>query len=220
MPLPELLDRLVSLVFPQRCLLCDSLVEHDDFLCEKCALVTVGKISLDTPSRIAGLMAVVEYTDNARGLVLDAKKGDNPRLYTFLAIEIERLIARHWGDAHFDLIAPIPTTQGRRKARGFNQTELIAAPLGKRCGIPVQADLLTRAESSKTQHELSEDARRENAFASYRLSRPELADSKTVLLIDDLITTGYTMSACAACLLTGGATAVYAIAIGYRQRLM
>jgi len=219
MTLPELLDRLVSLLFPQRCLLCEDLVPYDDFLCEKCTFDQVGRLTLAIPHRITDLIALTKYSDQARRLVLDLKKGGQPRLHIFLAIELANLLTRHWGDAGFEMVVPVPATQTKLATLGFNQAELLARPLGDQLGIPLHSDVLRRSEHSKTQHELNEGARRENALASYQINRPELAAGKAVLLVDDLITTGYTVSACADCLLEAGASHVYALAVAHRAKV-
>ena len=218
MALPQVLDRLISLVFPQRCLACEDVVQYDDFLCENCHLTEIGRLDLPFAHNLADLAACAEYSDTGRDLVLKAKEGGTPRLYSLLAAQMQAVITQCWGGVCFDAIAPVPTTGEKRIARGFNQTEWLATPLSKLTQIPVYPHLLRRKASSKTQHELDSDRRRENARASYEINQPELAAGKTILLLDDLITTGHTISACADCLLGAGAAKVYALSAAYRPR--
>ena len=218
MTLSEMLDRTVSLIFPQRCLACEEAVQYDDFLCENCPLTEVGLLGLPFDHRLAGLAACAEYSGPGRSLVLRVKEGGSHRLYGFLAAQMQAVIEQYWSKICFDAIAPVPTTEEKRKSRGFNQTELLAAPLQTRTGIPVLPHLLHRKAGSKTQHELDSAERRENARTSYQINRSELAAGKTILLLDDLITTGQTVSACADCLLEAGAKDVYALSAAHRPR--
>ena len=211
MQLSEILDRLAAAVFPRRCLQCSDVIEYDRFLCAKCRLVRVGRVTLPFPNRLSDVASVCVYGDESRPLILKIKDASEPRVYTFFAGEMHRLLTQLWPDASFDLIVPVPTTQAKMEARGFNQADLLAEPLSKLLGIPTYPHALLREAHSREQHTLSSEQRRENAGLSYKINQPDEVCGKTVLLLDDLLTTGYTASACANCLLDAGAAKVYAL---------
>lgn len=111
-------------------------------------------------------------------------------------------------DASPDLILPIPLHARRRRQRGYNQSELLARPLGEALHIPVDAKLLQRTRHTIPQVGLGPEERHENVRGAFA------ADSgvagRRVLLIDDVLTTGATMTAAAEALLAAGAVSVAA----------
>ena len=209
MDVAELLDRITSLLFPQRCLQCDEVVEYDDFLCDKCPFDRVGQVTLPFPNRISGLAAILAYSEDRRGLIWKIKDSSAPRVYHFFANEMHRALGEHWGDVRFDFIVPVPTTQAKLDLRGYNQVDLLIEPLSKLANIPILSNALRREEDSQTQHDLSKEKREENAEKSYQINDADAVRGKTILLADDLLTTGYTASVCANRLLDAGAAAVY-----------
>lgn len=211
MTFTEICDRVFSVFFPQRCLMCDDVTAYNDFLCEKCRCVRYGRVSLGFRHRLADAVSAMEYTGGVRKMVLKMKDTAEPRLYKFFASEMHKALLEHWSGVDFDLIVPVPATAARMKSRGFNQTELLADELGRLLKIPVCTDALYREESSEIQHGLARPKRKENAERSYGVKEPGKADRKTILLVDDLITTGYTACACADRLLDAGARGVYVL---------
>lgn len=108
-------------------------------------------------------------------------------------------------------LIPVPLAAGRLRARGYNQSERLAAALGARLGLPVRTDLLRRGRETSTQTALTPDARRANVAGAFRASRP-LAGP--VVLVDDVFTTGATLLAAAAALAEAGADAIDAVTFG------
>ena len=116
------------------------------------------------------------------------------------------LVAEKW-----DLLVPVPLHPLKRSERDFNQAERLAQRLSAATGIPICADLLCRVAPTRTQTQLSRSERAANvqrAFACKRASARAAFKSKRVVLIDDVLTTGATTSACAKVLRTHGAAEV------------
>ncbi len=107
----------------------------------------------------------------------------------------------------FDLIIPVPLHVSRVRARGFNQAVLICRGLSGRG--PVERDLLVRTRETRPQVELDGRARQENVRDAFALSDPERVRGKTVLLVDDVVTTGATCRECARVLAEAGARRVF-----------
>jgi len=120
-------------------------------------------------------------------------------------------------DERFDAIAPVPLHWWRRWQRGFNQSRLLAQTLSRRTAVPV-IKVLVRAHSTATQAGLSNTARRLNVSAAFRCRRPDAVAGKRILLIDDVMTTGSTASACAAALKRAGATRVVLLTVARVDR--
>ena len=113
------------------------------------------------------------------------------------------------------VLAPIPLAQSRRRVRGFNQAELIAAAMSRYLGVPMRSDLLHRIKKGPPQVALSGIARREhmkNAFVGARL--PGMAP-RTVILVDDVRTTGATIEDAARALKEAGVRSVWAMTVAH-----
>lgn len=107
-----------------------------------------------------------------------------------------------------DLLVPVPLHPRRKRERGFNQALLLARRVGRGWRVPVRDDVLVRAVATPSQTELDAMARRVNVRDAFRLRRPDLIAGRHVLLVDDILTTGATLSECARCLREGGARVV------------
>ncbi len=108
-----------------------------------------------------------------------------------------------------DLIAPIPLHPRRRRRRGYNQSELLARPLAEAVGVPFSATALRRTRHTPPQVGLGPEARAANVQGAFDATAQEVA-GRAILLIDDVLTTGATMTAAAAALLAAGAASVSA----------
>lgn len=113
-------------------------------------------------------------------------------------------------DRSYDCILPVPASS---KKRGYNVPERMAQPLARAVDVPVVTDALTRARSTRRQEGLSLDERLANVAGAFRVARPEAVEGKRILLVDDVLTTGATASACAQALLDAGAQSVFAVAL-------
>jgi ComF family protein len=106
------------------------------------------------------------------------------------------------------VVVPVPLHPRRRRQRGYNQAELLASALARRAGLVVHADALARRKETLPQTGLSAAGRRRNVAGAFWVRRRARIHGKTVVLVDDVYTTGATSRACAAALQQAGARAV------------
>jgi ComF family protein len=136
-----------------------------------------------------------------------------PVLGSMLADSIMQL-AR--GDNEFrPLVVPVPLHAGKRGERGFNQAELIARAALK-ClpeGIEIASGLLKRQRPTHSQVGLTREERVANLRDAFRVTTPELVKGRTVIVVDDVMTTGTTVSECARVLKKAGAERVWAVTV-------
>jgi len=112
-----------------------------------------------------------------------------------------------------DAIVPVPLHPLRRRERGFDQAELLAAALAEATRIAVRPGLLLRTRYTDPQIGLRPHERRENVKGAFELRHPLPGSGVRVLLVDDVYTTGATLEECAGTLRKGGAGAVYALTV-------
>ncbi|HTX91976.1 MAG TPA: ComF family protein [Anaerolineales bacterium] len=111
-----------------------------------------------------------------------------------------------------DMVVPVPLGRQRLKERGYNQVGLVAMPLAALNGWWYSSNTLSRTRETRSQVGLSVEERRANVSGAFR-AKPALADGKVILLMDDVATTGATLSVCAEALKQSGARLVYALTL-------
>ncbi|MFQ5468038.1 MAG: ComF family protein, partial [Kiloniellaceae bacterium] len=194
--------REVQFLAPPHCAVCGLPFAYDpgpDTLCGGC---------MAAPPPFARARAVMRYDHASRRLVLGFKYRDRTEGAPAYGAWLARAGAEFTPAA--DLIAPVPLHWARLFMRRYNQAALLAHALGRETGIPVAADLLVRRRYTRPQARLSASARRRNVAGAFALkgARAEAVAGRRVLLVDDVYTTGATVSACARALRRGGAAAV------------
>jgi len=112
-----------------------------------------------------------------------------------------------------DVLVAVPLHPTRRRERGYNQTELIAKPLGRLLGIPLDAGALVRTKPRPPQLFLSRRERWLSVRGAYEIRGGSRIDNQRVLLIDDVFTTGATLDACARVLKKAGAKSVMGLTV-------
>src|SRR5215471_3664303 len=230
---PNFLGGIASLLYPPSCTICSASVEPGEYLCEECgskvsriappfcskcsepfdgAITTQFACANCAHRKIYFETAVSAY--RARGIVrhviLNFKYGRQ--------IHLRHLVAR-WlraafddprlRDRHFDAIVPVPLHPARERERGFNQAALLAEWLSERLSLPLRP-ALERVHYTTTQTAFDRAERMQNLRGAFRLRKKADVRSLRVLLIDDVLTTGSTLSECARVLKEAGAQSVHA----------
>jgi ComF family protein len=111
-----------------------------------------------------------------------------------------------------DIIIPVPLSLDRLKERGYNQASLLALPMALRLGLPYRPKLLMKVKETKSQVGLSVEMRRQNVAGSFKANSHSV-QGKSILLVDDVATSGATLDACAGALLEAGSSYVYGITL-------
>jgi ComF family protein len=229
--------RVLDFVFPPMCAACRAPVSiaHNlcgdcwsrisflsDPLCEICGFpfefdAGTGSLCAGCRQRLPAFdraRALMRYDDASRNPILALKRADRLELVPAFARWIERP-GRELLDAA-DLIVPVPLHYGRLWRRRFNQSALIATALGRLAEKPVDPLILRRVRATPSQGEMpSAAARRRNMQGAFRADGPGTGciAGKAVLVIDDVLTTGATVEACARALKRAGALRVFVLAL-------
>lgn len=194
---------LLDLLYPNTCDCCGVRIPFDASVCENCrAELSLLKIAnhawyshepSDTVYPWDGLVTVYHYDKAARKGVLALKDGHRG----FLALAAEELSARiteTFADAQIDCVTFVPVTKKRRRRQGFSHGELLAKAIGKRIAVQVRGDLLCENGMKLRQHQLTAAERKIYAERFSHTGRD--LSGQTVLLCDDILTTGSTLMRC------------------------
>jgi ComF family protein len=213
----------LDLVYPPRCVLCD---RQGAFLCEAC-LSTLPRADgarcatcwlplkggakcwacLERAPALASLRSVFRYEGATRRLVRAYKFEGVSSLAPLLAQELAECY-RVQGLA-MDVVIPVPLSGRRKRERGYNQAELLARETARMIGLPLSFGLRRTRHSEAQARSPSAEQRHQNVAGAFEVARSgDGARGQRVLLIDDVATTGATLNACAAVLLSSGAAGV------------
>lgn len=102
--------------------------------------------------------------------------------------------AEHFSDV--DMVIPVPLHKSRRRKRGYNQAEVIAAEVARELAADMRTDILTRRRKTRTQTALSVEEKAHNVHGAFAVTDADISTSGHILLIDDVFTTGSTLHAC------------------------
>ena len=225
-------DGLVDVVFPPTCLACRKAVAGHDALCSACwagmrlierpfcerlgtpfaADLGDGLVSPEAiadPPVYARARAVARYDDGpARRLVQRLKYGDRLELATAMGLWMARAGDELLVDA--DVLVPVPLHPLRLALRRFNQSALLARAISRGCGVPVDLDALARVKPTPPQVGLTRSQRALNVQGAFRVVEERAIGvlGRSVVLVDDVLTSGATINAASRALLRAGARRV------------
>jgi ComF family protein len=212
----------LDLALPPTCAGCG---REGDVLCAGCRPALDARLELpagvpigmpaDLPYPLLQVEWCAPFAGTVRAALHQLKYAGERRL----AQPLGQAVARRWARAGqgATVVVPVPVHATRERQRGYDQASLIAGVAANSLGLPC-VRVLERARATVAQFELGRDERSSNVTGAFRLRLgvPSVA-GQWVLLLDDVVTTGSTLAACAAALEAGGALAVSAIAVA-RER--
>lgn len=228
-----IMKKLLDYFYPPRCPICDEILPPGIIICEGCTkeAVTIaepmckkcGKPIENGEREYCSDCAGRQHTYRQGKAVFLYKAGMKKSMYRFKYSnrrEYAQFYAKCAAKIHsswilrnrIEVIVPIPMYPGKRRRRGYNQAEIFARALGKELGIPVDAGIVRRVRNTVPQKALNDKERQRNLKNAFQLA-PNIVKYSQILLVDDIYTTGSTMDAVAAVLLSGGAQNIYYICI-------
>lgn len=226
-----------KVLFPNRCELCGEVIALDRKVCKSCENPPViqpplceycGSSETECSCKkhkheYKQIVAPYYYRDSLVYAIHRYKNSEMLFLADRLSEDIYKCVKAYYGDISFDMITYVPLRKLRQRKRGFNQSELLARKISEKLGAPA-LPLLVKIRYTGVQHHKSAMERKADVFGSYDVSDKykNRLDGKTILLIDDVKTTGSTLNECAKMLKIYGAKSVYcavaAIANNKRQQ--
>lgn len=206
----NILKDLYNILMPRRCVVCHNTLEPtEQFLCASCSIqlprCPIQSIEDNAPLRIVWNFAPIQYgatllyyrhQSDFHKIIINIKykgsEGLGIKIGEWAATEIAHLQLAE----KVDVVVPVPSDRKREKKRGYNQAELIAIGMGKLMNKPVK-NFLIKKETGRSQTKLNQLARKENTTGKYEAIIPQSWRGKSILLVDDVLTTGATIGNCA-----------------------
>lgn len=220
------LINLVDFFLPRLCPACNNKLTQNDFLvCQSC----FNSIKIAEDDRIKNEFERKFRSDNlvkdfASPFVFEKEKVLQQLLHKLKYdsdYQIGKALGETAGQLMFkrieswqcDMLIPIPLFHSRMSERGYNQSLVLAKGISKTCGIPVKKNIIKRRRYTNTQTNLSLHERKLNISEAFSVVKPKIVKHKRIAIVDDVITTGATISECAKVLINEGASEIFAVSV-------
>ena len=235
----ELKAPVLDWLYPRRCDACGGRVEeagrhwcwdcraevmvlHQPF-CRVCGTPVAGEVTEQfichqcrkQPPHYDACRSAARFDGAVRESVLALKYHGHQWLVADLVDFLEAAVRTWYQADSFDVVLPVPLYSRRLRERGFNQAGLLAEEMAGRLGMSVEQNFLRRIRDTGTRTRLTGAARRSNLRQAFALKDGVDLSGQTVLLVDDVMTTGTTLSECARVLRNAGARGVFGVTVAH-----
>lgn len=210
---------LLDIAFPNRCPFCDEFIAWDGYVCDACIekyasangviCRKCGREECVCGDTLCYDMAFASFfysEEPVREAIYRLKDIGEINIAEYTAADIEEYMKRE-NIPKPDIVVPVPMGRKKRRKRGYNQAELLARCIGKHLDIPVRSDILFKYDTKEEQHDFGAEERLKRVKSLFYTGKTDLS-GKTVMLCDDIMTTGATVNECARLLKELGAESV------------
>lgn len=215
----KILDLIAHLLYPWKCVFCESVLKDTDICreCEKKLPYTVGDSAEQKFPFIDKCVSPLYYKDKVRTSVHRYKFGGCSAYSQRYAALMSDCVENNLDCRSIDVISWIPLSKKRLRQRGYDQARLLAEEIAAKTGLPCR-QLLQKIKNNSAQS-LTRDAkqRRENVAGVYALDDGADVSGLRILLVDDVVTTGATMSEAARILRKAGAKSVFGVTLARHE---
>lgn len=221
----NIVDGVLCLFYPNRCKFCGALTDPSEDVCDECAktlpwidgeiCVRCGSLKSDCGCKgrhgdyFDGIVAPLYYIDSVKKCIHNYKFNDDRLIYKCLADLMTRTCNERYIEISFDYVTYIPMRKSSRRIRGYNQSRLLAKRVAENLDVEFCDDLLLKIYDTKTQRGCSKLERRGNILGVFDVNSKYNVENKNILIIDDVKTSGATLSECGKMLFLHGADSVY-----------
>ncbi len=210
---------LLEFIYPQFCLLCAiRLNDGAKHVCDDC-WQKLPRIDSEAHAlqaivhndNLANLFSLWPFGEDVQRIIHELKYNRMLSLGKRIGHDLGELLSQSNEYIRADLIAPIPLHKVRLRERGYNQSLVIAKAMGKVMQIPVLCGIVARCRNTQSQAKLNAAEREQNMSGAFRVPDSDQVAGRTILLVDDVCTTGATLNGCAGALRSAGAVSIMAV---------
>uniref|UniRef100_A0A832LJ60 ComF family protein n=1 Tax=Ignavibacterium album TaxID=591197 RepID=A0A832LJ60_9BACT len=226
----EYLNKIFDFFLPRVCPSCNKKLESsEEIICDYCfsklKLTQESLIKSEFENKFATKnfikdfhpIFVFESGNEIQHIIHSLKYNKRFRIGIFLGKIIANQLNEKLSDWKIELIIPIPLHRLKKAERGYNQSEFIAKGISIETKIPYSRKAIHRKKFTETQTHLSALERQQNVKDAFKVVNKKLIEGKNILLVDDVITTGSTITECAKVLLKEGAKNIYAASVAIAE---
>ena len=224
---------LLDLIYPRRCPVCDKAVKpFGNLICEECTkkikyvkAPSCSKCGKELKDKRAIFCRDCAHKEHGydRGMALFAYPSVAESIYRFkyrgrqeyavyYGERLAAVLGRRIAELKPDALVPVPIHDSKKRQRGYNQAELIARELGSRLNIPVETNLIKRVRKTIPMKDLSAAERQNNLKRAFKICRNDVK-LNTIIIVDDIYTTGSTIDAIAREMRKAGIKRIYFVAL-------
>ncbi|MDF2523851.1 MAG: phosphoribosyltransferase [Clostridiales bacterium] len=213
-----MLEILMNILFPPKCIVCKKLLSPmiELSICEDCyreitflGSDRISAFDLDVDTNYCDeVLCVCEYSEAVKEMITKFKFSNKPSYYRVLGKFLAKKIKEMTNYDKFDIIISVPLSKEKFNKRGYNQSQLIASKVSKEICIPEKSKLLSRVRDTGSQSLLAKRDRCLNVRNAFRVTDMNAVSGKSIILIDDVLTTGNTVNECSRVLKEAGAMEV------------
>lgn len=226
----NLINHILDFFLPRICISCQSLlIEYEHIVCKQCC-DSISKVSIELlesefkrkfekENIITEFLSLYlfEKDKTLQKIIHDFKYNGNFKTAFFLGELVGSNFKNEILKWKADLIIPVPLHHLKKADRGYNQSYYISKGISKITGITVSSKVLKRIRNTPSQTELNLEERQENVRNAFKVKKLSSIRSKKLIIVDDVITTGATVTECGKELLRNGASKVYALSVALAE---
>ncbi len=222
----KIINEILDFVLPRFCHNCNvKLDQHENVLCRHCfASIEIARDDFvqyefrrkfESDKLVDDFFAhfIFEKSEVLQELIHELKYSKQFQIGIFLGEILGKVISNKKYDWQIDEIIPVPLHRLKKAERGFNQSYYISKGINKILLKDINTKLLKRIRYTETQTNKNLESRKDNMRSAFKITNSDYAAGKNFLLVDDVITTGATISECAKILKENGAANVYAASV-------
>lgn len=210
-----MLNRIINLLFPEKCIFCGEILKKKSdgiSICNRCfsSISFIPKTFYNTNTKFKyelyfeKVICACEYTGIVKKAILRYKFFGKSNYYKTFSNLLFNSIKKIVNEECIDAIISVPLNKNRELDRGYNQAKLISKQLSKKLMIPEMSRCLVRVKNTKSQSLLNKRERKLNVKGAFQVRSFLNIKGKTILLIDDILTTGFTLNECSRVLKEAG----------------
>lgn len=215
----SIFDYILDLIYPRKCVFCGKVLDETD-ICSACAEklpYTKGDEAFQKLAFIPKCVSPLYYEDAVRESFLRYKFAGVQAYAARYGLIMSECIENNLDCSAIDVISCVPLSKKRLRKRGYNQAQLLAKEISASLGIPFRPLLCKIKDNPAQSGTKSAKERANNVVGVYSIQANADIEGKTVLLVDDIVTTGATLSECARVLRKAGAGQVYAATLARKR---
>ncbi|MBE6783424.1 MAG: ComF family protein [Ruminococcaceae bacterium] len=205
------------IIYTNRCRLCAKVMPLFEDICSDCDVEETRipednlKSFVYTGRHFDAFTAPFYYEEPVKKCIHNLKFHNFKRASEFLAKEMIEVIARDFSDENPDYLICVPMTKQRKRKRGYNQCEILIRKIAKAFNMKATPELLTKIKNTPPQVGLNYQQRKTNLSGAFAVNKKFDVKDKTILICDDVFTTGSTLGECAKVLKKAGAKRVICV---------